>query len=267
MTIKTTLVFLLGTVIYSFMGYKEITWEDSFNNSDWQKGWKIREEKQWGMQNTSVVEENGNRFLRVKYPRNSYSPNGVRSENAPWGGAQFISDIGAHDSLHLRYYVRFDKSIDFVKGGKLPGLCGGTANSGGHIPDGTDGFSTRFMWRASGGGELYAYMPSSQQWGSSLGRDNWYFKRGTWQLVEQQLILNEPGKSNGVVKAWIDGKLVLEQKELLFRTTPSLKIDGIFFSTFFGGNDNTWATPFDTFIDFDDFAVSEAYIGKKEGRL
>jgi len=264
--LEFSLAFLLLAIVFSFKNNGGMLWQDSFDSPAWTDGWKIRDDKKWGMENTSVVEENGNKFLRVKYPRNSYSPNGVKKENAPWGGAQFISDIGLHDSLRLRYYVRFDKRFDFVKGGKLPGLCGGTANSGGHIPNGTDGFSTRFMWRATGSGELYAYMPDSQEWGTSLGRDNWQFKRGTWQLVEHQLVLNNPGSSNGIVRVWIDGELVLEQKELLFRTTTVLKIDGIFFSTFFGGNDNTWATPFDTYADFDDFAVSESYIGKKEGR-
>ena len=258
------ILFLLAFVCFAFTS-ATILWQDGFDKPEWQDGWKLRSEKKWGMENASIVEENGNKFLRVKYPRNSYSPNGVKQDNAPWGGAQFISDIGSHDSLHLRYYVRFDKNFNFVKGGKLPGLCGGTANSGGNIPNGTDGFSTRFMWRSLGGGELYAYMPDSKEWGTSLGRDNWQFKRGKWQVVEHQLVLNEPGKENGIVRVWIDGELALEEKNLKFRTTGVLKIDGIFFSTFFGGNDNTWATPIDTYVDFDDFAVSESYIGKKEG--
>jgi hypothetical protein len=52
--------------------------------------------------------------------------------------------------MRLSYYVRFSENFDFVKGGKLPGLFGGVGNSGGEIPDGTDGFSTRFMWRRNG---------------------------------------------------------------------------------------------------------------------
>lgn len=260
------LIFILLLITFFSFTVDTIFWQDGFDSPVWQDSWKIREDKKWGMENTSIAEESGNKFLRVKYPRNSYSPNGVKKENAPWGGAQFISDIGKHDSLHLRYYVRFDKQFDFVKGGKLPGLCGGTANSGGHIPNGTDGFSTRFMWRTGGSGELYAYMPGSQEWGTSLGRGTWDFKTGIWQMVEHQLVLNDVGKENGLVRIWIDEELVLEETGLVFRTTPSLKIDGIFFSTFFGGNDNTWATPIDTYADFDDFAVSENYIGKKKNK-
>ncbi|WP_181449171.1 polysaccharide lyase [Nonomuraea aridisoli] len=42
--------------------------------------------------------------------------------------------------------------------------------NGGRIPDGTNGLSTRFMWRANGAGEVYAYLPTSREHGTSLGR-------------------------------------------------------------------------------------------------
>ena len=43
---------------------------------------------------------------------------------------------GSLDQARLGYYVRFQPGFDFVKGGKLPGLYGGTVTAGRHIPDG-----------------------------------------------------------------------------------------------------------------------------------
>ncbi len=160
--------------------------------------------------------------------------------------------------MRLSYYVRFSENFDFVKGGKLPGLLGGVGNSGGEIPDGTDGFSTRFMWRRNGDGEVYAYLLTSKKDGTSIGRGNWRFKPGVWYRLEQEVILNQPGKANGRVRVWLDGRPVLDRGALTFRTTNALKIEGLFFSTFFGGGDSSWATPKDVYADFADFQVSEA---------
>jgi hypothetical protein len=73
--------------------------------------------------------------------------------------------------------------------------------------------------------------------------------------LEQKIILNEPGKNNGSIQVWVDDKKVLEQNGLMFRTTDTLKVDGILFSTFFGGGDSSWATRQDVYADFADFSV------------
>lgn len=59
------------------------------------------------------------------------------------------------ESMMVSYEVAFDKGFEWVKGGKLPGLRGGSPNgcSGGNQADGTSCFSTRMMWRTSGQGE------------------------------------------------------------------------------------------------------------------
>jgi hypothetical protein len=259
MLYKFLLLFVL--IVPSSSG---ILWSDGFQHHDWTQKWNIQESRQFGMSNTHIINDPvDSKFLRVSFPKKSYSPSAVKKEGVPLGGAQFLSGVGRYDSLHLRYYLRFAENFDFVKGGKIPGLSGGTVNSGGNIPTGTDGFSARLMWRAGGEGEVYGYLPTSQEWGTSIGRGNFTFPKNKWVMVEEQLVLNDPDKSNGKVRLWVDEKLVIDEGGFKFRTIPDLKIDVIFFSTFFGGSDNTWATPNDTYIDFDNFAVSESYIGKK----
>ncbi|NJN86911.1 MAG: polysaccharide lyase [Leptolyngbyaceae cyanobacterium SL_7_1] len=138
----------------------------------------------------------------------------------------------------------------------MPGIYGGNAPSGGKIPNGTDGFSTRFMWRSGGKGEVYAYLPTSTSYGTSIGNGAWSFKTGVWHRLEQQVVLNNPGQDNGMIRVWLDGNQVWQQTGLRFRTADSLKINGIFFSTFFGGGDLSWATPADVSIDFANFSVT-----------
>lgn len=263
-------LFLFGVLLAAFASVAQsaeptvLLWSSGFE-SDWQKHWHVTKRK-WGQANLQVVKEERGQFpvfLRASYPAGSASPTVTKATNAPVGGGQFYADLGIEprDRMHLRYYVRFAKDFNFVKGGKLPGLFGGTVGTGGQIPDGKNGFTTRLMWRKNGAGEVYAYTPNSVEHGTSLGRGRWRFIPGRWHLIEQKLVLNEPGKSNGSILLWIDEKEVLNQESLTFRTVSTLQIQGILFSTFYGGDDSTWATPNDTYADFAAFAVSEQYIG------
>jgi hypothetical protein len=196
----------------------------------------------------------GGRLLRVAYPAGSAS----RRAGGDEGGTQVYLRLpdGPVDALALTYQVRFPDGFDFVKGGKLPGLFGGTVTGGRDIPDGTNGFSTRYMWRRDGAGEVYAYLQTSQEHGTSLGRGCWTFPTGRWSTVRQVVRLNTPGAADGEVTVWQDGHPVLHQQGLEFRTVDSLRIDGLFFSTFFGGGDSSWASPVDQHADFAGFTVS-----------
>ncbi len=203
-------------------------------------------------------------FARVTYPAYSSSTRAsTTSEGITVGGSQlYLRDAaGSTDHAFLRYYLRIPSGFNWVKGGKLPGLYGGTVTSGRKIPDGADGLSTRYMWRAGGAGEVYAYLPTSVQHGTSLGRGNWNWPTNQWACVEQEVTLNEPGKDNGSVNVWLNNSQVLAQRGLTFRSSPSLQIDGLFFSTFFGGGDQTWATPIQQHVDFADFEISRSHIG------
>lgn len=189
--------------------------------------------------------------LRVHYPAGSSSPgDGER------GGAGFYTEpaaLAGAERACLSYQVRFEPGFDFVKGGKLPGLYGGEAPSGGETADGENGFSMRLMWREQGQGELYEYVVDQK--GTSVGRGSWTFPSGQWVTVEQEIVLNDPGQANGLARLWIDGLPVLEQRDIVYRTTPALTIDGLMFSTFFGGSGDEWRTPRDQYADFAAFRL------------
>jgi hypothetical protein len=138
--------------------------------------------------------------------------------------------------------------------------------SGRQIPDGTDGFSTRFMWRAGGAAEVYSYLPSSVEHGTSLGRGAWTWPTGRWVRVEQHVRLNTPGVADGVLDVTVNGRSVLRERGLTYRTVPTLRIDGVFFSTFFGGGDASWATPVDQYADFGRRAVDDGPVRAQRRR-
>jgi polysaccharide lyase-like protein len=211
----------------------------------------------------STTDAPGGTMLRVAYPKGSASQRADGED----GGLQAYLPLpdGPRDELYLQYFVRFQPDFDFVKGGKLPGLYGGSVTSGQVIPDGTNGFSTRYMWRGGGDGEVYAYLPTSEDHGTSLGRGCWYFPANQWVGIEQRVKLNTPGASDGEVTVWQDGRQVLHQRGLTYRTTDQLKIDGLFFSTFFGGGDESWASPVDQYADFAGFSISDAFIPPPAG--
>jgi len=241
-----------------------LLWFNDFSDPNWREDWQVLDSRQWGQENLELINDSltgdfFNTYLRTYYPAGSVTPSYSRKTGAPIGGAQFLADLGIPpaEELKLSYYLRFSDNFDFVKGGKLPGLYGGTGNTGGNIPDGTDGFSTRFMWRQNGDGEVYAYLPTSAKFGTSLGRGDWQFVPGVWHHLEQEVILNEVGENNGSIKVFLDGVEVSHFSGLNFRSVDTLKIDGILFSTFFGGSNSTWATPNDVHIDFANFSVSE----------
>lgn len=225
---------------------------------NWQQAWRLRNRGAWGLENLEVSGSAQEPVLRSHFPRGSASPSVARATGAPLGGAGFYAPLRgvSASGMRLSYRMRFSDNFDYVKGGKLPGLYGGDGASGGDRPDGTNGFSTRLMWRARGDGEVYAYLPNSDRYGTSIGRGTWRFQPGQWYELEQELILNQPGRANGRLRLWVNDRLVIEESNLVFRTVDTLQVEGFFFSTFFGGGDTSWATPQDVYIDFADFALT-----------
>jgi hypothetical protein len=245
---KRILLLAIGMVAFSG-GAQAPLWSCHFTNAGWLAGWDNTNDVPkkgiafGGTNITRIVDASapGGAFLRLAYPAGSYVPSG--SPPAPIGGAQFygavlhINGNTPLNALTLQYSLRFPTNFNFVKGGKLPGLYGGAGNTGsgaGTVPDGTDGFTTRFMWRTNGQGEAYPYLPTSpSSGGTELGKGNWHFAGDNqWHTLRQTCVLNDVGISNGVIQAWYDGVLVLNTNGLYFRSTNSLQIDGVVFQTF-----------------------------------
>ena len=80
----------------------------------------------------STVERGGGKLFHVDYTVGEIGPEK--------GGISWRYPIGRSEAAEMTYTVRFSKDFDWVRGGKLPGLCGGPSNvSGGKPADGTNG--------------------------------------------------------------------------------------------------------------------------------
>jgi hypothetical protein len=201
-----------------------------------------------------IVQEGSNRFLRVTYPANQFGPGK--------GGVQFEASLhGKYEELYLSYRVRFAPGFDFVQGGKLPGLVGGTSPTG-CTTDLTGGFSARNMWRPGGSMAQYLYFPERKNrcgddWYYKVNGSNAKFNPGQWHTVEHRIVMGTKGQANGIMQGWIDGKLALDGRLKWRNSGASYGIDKLFFSTFFGGSSQAWAPKSQQQADFDDFVVAD----------
>jgi len=201
----------------------------------------------WWLENISLISKNQ---LEVRYPKWSYNPSG---EPRWWAG--FIHTpkiIWNTDHARLSYKVQFSYDFDFVKGWKLPGLCGGNCARGGNTQG--DGFSTRFMWRKNGDLEVYGYFPEIN--GTSIDRGMFRFIPGHVYEIAQEVQMNTPGKSDGALKVYVNGTPVYHNSSMFYRNEDETHANSLLFSTFFGGGDASWSTPKDTSIVFSDFKIS-----------
>ncbi|MES2801210.1 MAG: hypothetical protein V4654_01855 [Bdellovibrionota bacterium] len=177
--------------------------------------------------------------LTSVFPKNIYG--------SKTSGFSFGTQLNPKVSRTISYEVKFEKSFDFVRGGKLPGLCGGKNASGGIPANGTNGFSARMMWRKNGRLVSYVYHVNQKskygddfQWITSAKKDI-QLTPGAWHKIKFTVSVNDLGQSNGAIKGYFDGVLAFEKHDLLFRTTDIIAVDQLCFNTFFGGNDTTWA--------------------------
>ena len=208
--------------------------------------------------------------IRCRYPEGGEGPGE--------GGAQWIVELDeGYEEAYLSYRVKFAEGFDFVRGGKLPGLAGGSAPSGSAPADGVRGWTGRLMWRTAFQGEtgqpeqetsgLISYAKHVNSGFAMDGRQEdeiftiesdgtqSVLEPEVWYTIRQRVVMNTPGERDGIFQIWLDGRLVHDQHDLQWRDVPGLQIDRFFFSTFFGGGE-AWRTSKEEFAFFDDIKMS-----------
>ncbi len=237
------------------VGFEQHSPYTPYNNSAQSKDWKVAWSTQMDKYATISNQEahSGSNSLQMSYPANAQS-------NA---GAKWL--VPNQQEYYLSYWVKFDGDFDFngpkYSGGKLPGLGSGNLASGGQKPNGTNGFTSRYMWRQDGKATLYLYhMNQPGIYGEDVllkgsdGKDK-YFERGKWHNLVQRVKMNDGSSSNGEIDVWMDKEQVLSKDNLKFMTNNQ-GIDTMFFSTFHGGNGSDWWPEKEVNAHFDDFVVS-----------
>jgi hypothetical protein len=171
---------------------------------------------------------------------------------------QFKEAILPAREYTLSYSVKFDQAFDFVRGGKLPGFAPENHTTGCQ-PIEADGWSSRLMWRSQGALEIYSYDQNrSSRCGEEYRAKGFQFAKDRFYRITQHLVLNAPADTaNGQSRLYVDGKLVASSGNLQYRKTdsPDTLIKYVFFSTFFGGDDDSWSPETTVYAYFDDLVV------------
>jgi len=185
------------------------------------------------------------------------------------------------DTLYYRYYRKFEKEWEWPKGyGPHDGMVfGGSWDA----PTKTDLSVYVDFWQSA---DTVARIATAKQKIGYDGWNDWLKKRdqlapvggngfswnkskpdkiepGKWHCVEVMVKLNAPGKEDGVVRLWVNGKLVSEHSNLPLRDEahPDLLLNMIFLAPYFhpgSPKDQThWA---------DQIVVATKYVGPLKAR-
>ena len=174
----------------------------------------------------------------------------------------------------------FDTAFEFASGGKLPGLFGGISQCAGCLEERRECFTARLMWRAEGQGEVYAYVPYQQHggWASwcEQYRDNnriycpndtcgieigktdtggFRFIPGQWHKIREEVDVGHPN-NYGRITLWVDGVIKVNLNQIVLRIKDSVGVDGLFFSTFYGGSLPYFGNHGDTYAFFRKFLIT-----------
>ena len=175
-------------------------------------------------------------------------------------------EVGLHrikpaDEYWFHYWVKWEPGWIEGRGGKLPGLAGGKATSGGADVD-PEGWSSRIMWGDQRDGmREYRYDNDRQsKYGASYPWADWarYLEVDKWHRIVQFIRINTPDKNDGVVRFWLNGQTVLRLGDVKWRGKVSdnkARVDRVRMSIFRGGGTPDWAVPRDTYASFSDFYV------------
>lgn len=160
------------------------------------------------------------------------------------------------------------RAVDFADspGPYTPAMLRGDWGNDAPIIDGLSEGRARIVTQGSNG-VLRVAFPIGQfgpertgiQFKTSVPPDeelNVRFTPRVWYTLTQHVKLNTPGFYDGLVEVWVNDTEVFQKSDIRFRSAGAgWKITGMYFSTFFGGSDSSWATTKSEAIYFDDFSI------------
>ncbi|MDO9195012.1 polysaccharide lyase [Rhodoferax sp.] len=251
--------------------HPDVLFATGFENPMWVTEWNYFDPRS----NAEGVSEDGansfapfsGRALRVRLVKGKNLGLDLRYEFAKAGHPE-------PEEIYFRYYLRFADDWDpYLDGGKMPGIAGtyGRAGWGMRKSDGYNGWSVRggFASRPAADKSVtsitavgsYSYHAetdaSGDYWGWNEGPSG-LLENNRWYSVEQYVKLNTPGSRDGVFRAWIDGRRVVEKTAVVFRHTRDLKIENVWMNIYHGG---VGPSPKDMALYLDNVVIARQYIG------
>lgn len=206
------------------------------------------------VENVEVVKPRDGRIpaaLRVSL-RNGQSGAGPAAGK---GGMSFLwspKAVQSETAACLSYDVFLHGDLEFQTGGTLPGLRGVDRTQ-----QSQDGFVANLSWRPDGlAGVAVAVTQKGESQRVRADIDNVTLGKGRWIKVEQEVVLNAPGRDDGTLRLWLDRALVLDRSNISFRNTADVTVAGVAVDVFYGRDDAAAYAPSETKIWVSPFELS-----------
>ena len=97
----------------------------------------------------------------------------------------------------------------------------------------------------------YLYHPNQPYYYGQGFAWNRKLSDGRWHVLRQCYVMNTVGKSNGIMRAWLDGERVINRTNFVFRLKNDVHVSHLVWSVFRGGATLDWAGKRDGHVDFD----------------
>ena len=176
---------------------------------------------------------------------------GSIAPHVPEAGKGGVSFAWEPRSLHgktaacLSYSVLLPAGFNFHQGGILPGIRGEDADR----PD--ERFMALLAWRRTGRLGATSFVDTRS---GPVEVDPVQFPDGRWVKLEEEVVLNDPKQSDGILRVWLDGTLAIDRSDLAYRDRPETTITGVNANVHYGHEDpaggapkdaTIWLTPFE----------------------
>jgi len=180
--------------------------------------------REWGLLNNARVVESQDgkaQYLQVAVGSAARSEPSAGQDDADDSGANASDGVGfvwAPPSLEgaraacLSYRLFLPKDFSFDVAGRLPGLYATRALADLDDKAVQSGFVSRLGWQKGGSVGVALRTPESPDTWLGTRKGSWPV--GRWVDISQEVVLNAPGKSDGLVRVWTDGALQVEKTGL-----------------------------------------------------
>lgn len=187
------------------------------------------------IENVSVVRKDGPSpvALQVNLPKGTASPHRT---SGPKGGMSFPwapNALLGKTSACLTYHVQFPATFDFNRGGRLPGLGGGIEGA-----VNSEYFAAPLVWRGDGSGGSVVRVAKEGAAPVVVADNTVPLAKGRWLKVEQEVVLNAPKASDGVVRIWVDGVLLAERTDIAFRGKAETSLSSVLADVHYGNSES-----------------------------